>query len=79
MSGRSVKNKKKEVPMKQNLKIRNIILITALNLIQIQNLDLSEYLLIDYSILKDFQLFILQYNKKKVINLYILLISFFTG
>ena len=65
--------------MKQNLKIRNIISITVLNLIQIQNLDLSENLLIDYPNLNDFHLFILQYTKKKVIKLDILVIFFFTG
>ena len=79
MSGSSVKNKKMEEPMKQNLKIRNIISITVLNLIQIQNLDLSENLLIDYPNLNDFHLFILQYTKKKVIKLDILVIFFFTG
>ena len=52
-----------EEPMKQKLEIK-IISITVLNLIQIQNLDLSEYLLIGYPILKDFPLFILQYIKK---------------
>ena len=76
MSGSSVKNKKMEEPMKQNLKIRNIISITVLNLIQIQNLDLSENLLIDYPNLNDLHLFILQYTKKKVIKLYILIIFF---
>ena len=65
--------------MKQKLEIRNIISITVLNLIQKQNLDLSDYLLIDYSNLKDFRLFILQYSKKKMIKMYILVISFFTG
>ena len=50
------------------LEIKNIISITLLNLIQIQNLDLSEYLLIDYPNLKDFRLFILQYTKKKMIK-----------
>ena len=65
--------------MKQKLKIRNIISITVLNLVQIQILDLSEYLLINYPSLKDFQLFIKQYTKKKVIKLYILVIFFFTG
>ena len=68
-----------EEPTKQKLKIRNIILITVLNLIQIQNQGLSEYLLIDYPNLKDFQLYILQYTKKKTIKLNILVISFFTG
>ena len=68
-----------EEPIKQKLKTRNIISINVLNLIEIQNLDLSEYLFIDYSSLKDFLLFIIQYIKKKVINLSILVISFFTG
>ena len=54
--------------MKQLLKISNIISITVLNLIQIQNLDLSEYLLIDYPNLKDFRWFILQYTKKKNVH-----------
>ena len=40
--------------------------ITVLNLIQMQNLDLSDYLLLDYPKLKDFQLFILQHTRKKV-------------
>ena len=44
MSGRSVKNKRIEESLKQILKIKNIISITVLNLMQIQNLDLSEYL-----------------------------------
>ena len=58
---------------------KNIISITVLNLIQLQNLDLSEYLLIGYPNLKDFRLFILQYIKNKVIKMYTLEISFFTG
>ena len=65
--------------MKQKLEIRNINSITVLNLIQIQNPDLSEYLLIVYPNLKDFRLFILQYTKKETIKTYILVISFFTG
>ena len=65
--------------MKQKLEIRNINSITVLNLIQIQNPDLSEYLLIVYPNLIDFRLFILQYTKKKTIKTYILVISFFTG
>ena len=40
---------------------------------------MSDYLSIDYPNFKDFQLFILQYTEKKVINLYILEICFFTG
>ena len=62
--------------MKQKLEIRNINLITVLNLIQIQNPDLSEYLLIVYPNLIDFRLFILQYTKKKTIKTYILVIFF---
>ena len=65
--------------MKQKLEIRNINSITVLILIQIQNPDLSEYLLIVYPNLMDFRLFILQYTKKKTIKTYILVISFFTG
>ena len=61
------------------LEIKNIISITLLNLIQIQNLDLSEYLSIDYPYLKDFRLFKLQFTKKKLIKMYILVISFFTS
>ena len=68
-----------EEPMKQKLEIKNIISITVLNLIQLQNLDLSEYLLIGYPNLNDFRLFILQYIKNKVIKMYTLEISFFTG
>ena len=45
-----------EESMKQKLKIKNIILITVLSLIQIQSLDLPEYLLIAYPNLKDFHL-----------------------
>ena len=51
----------------------------CLNLIQMQSLDLSEYLLFDYQTLKDFQVFILQYTKKKTIKMYISVTSFFTG
>ena len=65
--------------MKQKLEIKNIILITVLNLIQLQNLGLSEYILIGYPNLKDFRLFILQYIKNKVIRIYILVFSFFSG
>ena len=65
LSGRSVKNKKMEEPMKQKLKIRIIISITVLNLIQIQILELSEYLLIDYPSLKDFQLLYYNIPKRK--------------
>ena len=65
--------------MKQNLEINNIISITVLNLIQIQNPDLSEYFLIDYPNVKDFRLFKLQYIKKKVIKIYLLVIHFFIG
>ena len=76
MGGRSVKNKAMEEPMKQKLEIRNINSITVLNFIQIQNPDLSEYLLIVYPNLIDFRLFILQYTKKKTIKTYILVIFF---
>ena len=79
MSGRSVKNKTTEEPMKQKLEIRNISSITVLSLIQVQNPDLSEYLLIVYPNLIDFRFFILQYTKKKTTKTYILVISFFTG
>ena len=48
----------------QKLEIRNLNSITVLNLIQIQNPDLSEYLLIVYPNLTDFRLFILQYKKR---------------
>ena len=65
--------------MKQNLEINNIISITVLNLIQIQNPDLSEYFLIDYPNVKDFRLFKLQYIKKKVIKIYLLVIHVFIG
>ena len=68
-----------EESMKQILTIRNIISITVLNLIQIQNLDLSEYLLIDYPNLKKIRLFILQYTRKKKIKMCILVIFLFTG
>ena len=68
-----------EEPIKQKLEIHNIISITVLILIQIQNLDLSENLFIYYPSLKDFRLLILQYTKKQVIKMYILVISYFTG
>ena len=48
-----------EKSMKQILKTRNIISITVLNLIQMQNIDLSDYLLIDYP------------NFKKILFVYI--------
>ena len=67
-----------EEPMKQKLEIKNIISITVLNLIQIKNLDLSEYILIDIPNLKEFGLFILHYIKKEVIKMYILVVSYFT-
>ena len=79
MSGRSVKNKTMEEPMKQKLKTRINIFVAVLNLIRIQNLDLSENLLIDYPNLKEFRLFMLQCTKKKTTKMYILVISFFTG
>ena len=72
------KNKTMEESMKQNLEIKDIISINVLNLIQEQNLDLSEQLLIDYPNSKDFRLFIYRYTKKKVIKMYTLAISFFT-
>ena len=55
--------------MEQILKISKIISITFMNLIQIKNLDLSEYLLIDYPNIKDFRLFILHYSEKKMIKM----------
>ena len=79
LSGLSIKNKTMETPMKQKLKTRNNILFTVLNLIQMQNLHLSDYLLIDYPKEKKFRLFILQYPKNKIIEMYILVISLFTG
>ena len=54
-----------EEPMNQKLEIRNINSITVLNLIHIQNPDLTEFLLIVYPNLIDFRLFILQYTKKE--------------
>ena len=68
-----------EESMEQILKIRNIISITVLNLIQMQNLDLSDYLLINNPNLKKFRLLILQYTRKKTTKMYILVISLFTG
>ena len=68
-----------EEPMKQKLKTRNIILITVLTLIQMPNLDLSDYLLTTIQILKNLRFLILQYTKKKVIKMYILVVSLFTG
>ena len=68
-----------EEPLKQKLKIRNIISVTVLRLIQKQNLDLSDYLLTVYPNSKDFQMFILQHTKNKVIKMYILVINFFTS
>ena len=58
------KKQNKEEPIKQKLKIRNIISTNVLNMIRIQ--DLIEYLFIDYPKLKEFQLFMLQYTKKKL-------------
>ena len=66
-------------PLKQKLKIRNIISVTALSLIQKQNLDLSDCLLTVYSNSKDLQMFILQHTKNKVIKKHILVTNFFTG
>ena len=51
--------------MKQKLRIRYTFSISVLNLIQIQSLDLSEHLLIDYPNLKDFRVLKLQYEKKR--------------
>ena len=65
--------------MKQKMRIRYTISISVLNLIQIQSLDLSENLLIDYPNLKDFRALNLQYTKKKTIKMYSLVIFFFTG
>ena len=65
--------------MKQKFKIRNIISITVLNLIQIQSLDLSENFLYNYPNLKKFRLFILQYLKNKTKKMCVLVISFFTA
>ena len=51
--------------MKQILKIRNIILNTVLKLIQMQNLDLSDYLSIDYPNFKKLPLvYITKYQKE---------------
>ena len=68
-----------EESMKQKWKIRNIISITVSNLIQVQNLGLSDYLSIDYPNTKEFRLFILHYTKKKQKKIRILLTFFFTG
>ena len=68
-----------EDSMKQILKISIIILITILNLIQMQNLELSDYLLIDYPNLKNLRLFLLQYTRKKTTKMYISVISLVTG
>ena len=67
-----------EEHMKQKLKIRNNFSITVLNLIQIQNLDFSVYLLIGYPNLKNFQMFIHKITKKST-KMYVLVIYFFTG
>ena len=48
-----------------------------MNLIQIQSLGLSEYLLIDYQNWKDFRLFILQNTKNRLLKIFVLL-SFFS-
>ena len=54
-----------EASMKHILKIRNIISITVLNLIRLQNLDLSKYLIIDYSNLKKLPVvYITKYQKE---------------
>ena len=44
-----------------------------------QNLELSDYLLIDYPNLKNFRLFLLQYTRRKTTKTYISVISLFTG
>ena len=67
-----------EEPIKQKLKIRNIISIKVLILIQIHGLDLSQYQLIDYPNLEDFRLFILQYTKKKTKKNVSFVLSFLT-
>ena len=54
------KNKLMEEPMNQKLEIKNINSSIVLKLIQIQNLDLSEYLSIEYPKLIDFRLFVLK-------------------
>ena len=74
----SKKNKRTEEPWKQKLKKRNIILITVLNSMQIQNLDLSENFLIDYSFLHKTSN-CLYYNIPKRKQVYSLVTSFFTG
>ena len=66
----SKKNKTMEEPMKQKLKIQSINSITLLYLIQIQDLNLSKYFLINYSNLKTFWIFILQHTKKNDKDLY---------
>ena len=65
--------------MKQKLRIRYTFSISVLSLIQIQSLDLSEYLLIDYPNLIDYRVLKLQYTKKKTLKMYSLVFSFFTG
>ena len=72
------KNTTAEEPKEQKTEIRNIILINVSNLIQIQNLDLPDYLSMGYPSLLDFLLFILQYNKKITIKVQISVVSFFT-
>ena len=65
--------------MKQKLGIKNIISITVLNLKQVQSLDLSQYLLIDYRLSKIKSLpvvYIITYQKK-TIEMYFLAISSF--
>ena len=61
-----MKNKKKiEEPLNQILKIGNIISITVLNLIQIQNSDLSENFYINFLSLKGFRFLYYQNLKRK--------------
>ena len=66
-------------PIKQKLKIRNIISITVLNLIQIQNLDLSESFIRVSTFKKMSVVFLLQYNRKETIKSNISVISLFNG
>ena len=57
--------------------MRNDVSITVLNLIQRKNLDLLEYLLINYLNLKNYRLFRLQCIRKKAIKQYIYFGNFF--
>ena len=61
----SISKKTMEEPMKQKLEIKNIISITVLNLIQIQNLDLSEYIFNRYCKFKRIRVvYITRYQKR---------------